>query len=389
MLRIKTLLGETYVELTPGRRSSGMLPEGGSLPAAAVSPTVELDEVLQSFDPQTRRAFATWMQSQAAAVRGRGADINASFGLAPGFVEKFDRLFAVLDAQRSATRKMISTTGEVFDAISRREGELRGLVTDSQRLFGVTAARNQDLAAIFRQLPRFERESTQTLPDLASFASAARPVVRQLLPAADELTPTFQALNRLSPEFQGFFGKLSEVVAASKRGLPAFEHVLDRLPGLLDAFQPFLRNANPMVRYIGENRRYVTALFANTTAASLARDVALPGTKTPVHYLRTSQTLDPLALSFYPRPPASARDNAYLAPNAFDQLTGGLPVLTAGPCQDGEPPAPTAADPETLVPLVQAFAFRSDGGSVAAPGCREQGDFPGFPTAFPQLRAEP
>src|SRR3712207_7426940 len=41
-LRQKTLLGETYVELTPGnQRRAGTLPEGGSLPRAQISDTVE------------------------------------------------------------------------------------------------------------------------------------------------------------------------------------------------------------------------------------------------------------------------------------------------------------------------------------------------------------
>ena len=51
MLRLKTLFGETYVELTPGTRSAGMVPDGGSLPDSSVAPSVELDEVLRTFDP--------------------------------------------------------------------------------------------------------------------------------------------------------------------------------------------------------------------------------------------------------------------------------------------------------------------------------------------------
>src|SRR5215213_2843003 len=35
--RQKTLLGETYVELTPGNKSGGMVKEGGSLPVGQVS----------------------------------------------------------------------------------------------------------------------------------------------------------------------------------------------------------------------------------------------------------------------------------------------------------------------------------------------------------------
>ena len=36
ILRQKTLLGETYVELTPGNKSAGTVPENGRLPAGSV-----------------------------------------------------------------------------------------------------------------------------------------------------------------------------------------------------------------------------------------------------------------------------------------------------------------------------------------------------------------
>ena len=43
MLRQKTLLGETYVELTPGTDEGEPLPEGGHLPVAQVGEAVQLD----------------------------------------------------------------------------------------------------------------------------------------------------------------------------------------------------------------------------------------------------------------------------------------------------------------------------------------------------------
>ena len=61
ILRQKTLLGETYVELSPGNRSSGRVPDGGRLPEGQVSETVELDEILRTFDPTTRERFSTWL----------------------------------------------------------------------------------------------------------------------------------------------------------------------------------------------------------------------------------------------------------------------------------------------------------------------------------------
>src|SRR4051795_4923308 len=44
-LRQKTLLGETYVELTPGTKSAATIPESGSLSAGAVADSVQLDEI--------------------------------------------------------------------------------------------------------------------------------------------------------------------------------------------------------------------------------------------------------------------------------------------------------------------------------------------------------
>ena len=48
-----------------------------------------------------------------------------------------------------------------------------------------------------------------------------------------------------------------------------------------------------------------------------------------------------------------------------------------------------SADPDALLPLVEPFVFRTpDKDAVAAPACKAQGNYPGFSTSFPQLRAE-
>jgi phospholipid/cholesterol/gamma-HCH transport system substrate-binding protein len=388
-LRIKTLLGETYVELSTGTRQGGSLADGGRLPDAQVAKTVDLDQILATFDPTTRAAFQTWMQSQALAVAGVGQDINEAFGSLPEFVDSGQRLLATLRSQSTALRGAVSNTGEFFDAISRRQGELSGLITAADKLFETTAQRNQDLADVFKALPGFERESRLTLPALTRFAKQADPVVRALEPIASQLTQTFATTRRLAPQFRALFERLGPTVAASKRGLPALDQVLAQIPPLLGAFEPFLRNADPMVRYIGQFRREITGFFANVTAASQAHDVQLPRTPNEVHYLRTSQTLTPEALAFYSRALGINRDDAYRAPGAFTRLSSGLPVLAPSECTNGNPAPPASAIPSTLAPLVQQYAFRTTGRDIAAPPCTQGPRVSGFSTAFPQLRAEP
>ena len=322
-LRIKTLLGETYVELSPGRPGAGALADGARLPDGAVTPNVDLDQILATFDPTTRRAFETWLQAQAGALAGRGADLSASFGSLPGFVDSGERLLATLDAQSRALRGVVAGTGTFFASISRRGGELSGLITAADGLFRATAQRNQDLADLVRALPGFEQQTRLALPALTRFAVAADPVVRALEPIAPELTQTFAATRALAPELRRLLERLGPAETASRAGLPALNRILGEVPALLGAFEPFLRNANPMVDYIGAYRREVTGFFGNVVAASQAHDVQLPRTPNEIHYLRTSQTLTPDALAFLSRPLGIDRDNAYRTPGAFSGIARG------------------------------------------------------------------
>jgi len=388
MLRQKSLLGETFVDLSPGDRSGPKLRDGEALPRGAVHPTVELDEIFRSFDPATQKGFRTWMQSQAGAVEGRGADINAAFGVLPEFADSSERILRQLNAQSRATSKLFANTGEVFDAISEREGQLQGLITNTNRVFSETNARNRELAQIFREFPRFERESRITLPVLTRFGRRADPVVRQLQPAASAFEPVFDDVQRLSPEFKGFFARLGPLVKAAERGVPAFEQVMARVPPVLEDFQPFLRNLNPMIGHLDANKREVTSLLGNLTGSTNAKNLDLPGGRN-VNYLRAAQILGPQALSYLPRPLGSTRTNAYNAPGGLSKIAGGLPVLDTSGCGNGDVAQPTSSDPETLTPLVKLYAFRTEGRAVARPGCTPQGTYPGFDTVFPQLKAEP
>jgi hypothetical protein len=109
ILRTKTLLGETYVELTPGNRNGPKLADGGTLPTANVAQSVQLDEIFRTFDARTRAAFQTWMQEASVAIGGRGQSLSNALGeFEPTFTE-FDKLFRVLDTQRVAVSQPSAT----------------------------------------------------------------------------------------------------------------------------------------------------------------------------------------------------------------------------------------------------------------------------------------
>jgi hypothetical protein len=185
------------------------------------------------------------------------------------------------------------------------------------------------------------------------------------------------------------FKRLGPTVTASERGLPAFDRILAKIPPLLNAFQPFLRNANPMVRYIGLFKPEITGFFGNVTASSEGVSVTPRGSKF-LHILRSSQPLTPSGLAFYPRALGIDRNNAYRTPGTYNQLASGLTTLNTAQCSNGTPAPPSSTTPATLAQMIQQYVYRASSGStVAAPPCKGQGTIDGYGTQFPHLTADP
>src|SRR4051794_32092456 len=379
VLRQKTLLGETYVELTPGDKSGGTVAENGTLPAASVSPTVELDEIFRAFDRKTRDAFQTWMQAQAGAFKGRGRDLNDALGNLAPFAVDTDVLLRILNAQQSDVRGVVRDTGTVFNALSARDSELASLITNSNRVFETTAARDEQIKQLFRVLPTFQRESTLTVNRLTQFARSTNPLITDLRPAARELSPTLQQLSLLAPDLKALFEDLGPLITASEKGLPALNSFLRQFSPFLGEFDAPLRHLNPILKYLGAYQNELRAFFANVPAATQATDRPA-NAKGPVHYLRTLNPVNPENLAQYPRRIGTNRTNPY-------ELPGGLLKLATNSRESYETrhcgrPDPTFAPPDPANPagllnqLVQ-FTFgqttNAVAGPVAAPPCIQQG----------------
>jgi phospholipid/cholesterol/gamma-HCH transport system substrate-binding protein len=427
MLRQKTLLGETYVALTPGSSGAGTLPENGRLPDGQVASTVELDEIFRAFDAKTRDAFRSWMDQLALATDGRGADINAALGELPSFATDTNTLLKVLNAQQPTVRRLVANTGTVFAALSERDGQLKSLIDNSNRVFETTALRDDELADTFRVLPTFERESTLTVNRLAAFSRSANPLVTQLRPAARELSPTLTDLSALAPDLRGLFRDLDPLIDASQRGLPALTRFNDELHPLLAETDEPLRQLNPILGFVGAYPRELTAFFSNVVASTQA---TTGSGADAVHYLRTTNPVNAENLAVYPRRIGTNRPNPYQFPGAFANLARGLPQYETRHCGRGiptlvtqplpagtlpavptpiptlpglpvsvppiVPPAvPSIPDPTTLIPAPLATAIQTlflpaagTAASAAAPACRQQPPFnvQGERTQFPRVK---
>jgi virulence factor Mce-like protein len=396
ILRQKTLLGETYVELSPGTRDGQTVPDGGKLAPGHVSPTVELDEIFRAFNPKTREAFRVWMDQQGRALDGRGQDLNDALGNLAPFANDTRKVLEVLDRHERATQQLVRDTGEVFAALTERKGQLQSLITNSNRLFRTTAARDRELAETFRIFPTFLDESKLTTERLTTFANKTNPLVTQLRPAARELSPTLIDLAGLAPDLKAFFRDLNPLIDVSKRGLPALERFLNETTPLLGQLDPFLRQLNPILTYLGYYKHEITAFFANDVASTQATQTPA-GTTKPIHYLRTSNPVNPENLAAWPYRLSTNRSNPYIEPLGYKKIKTGLEVFGDYLCTDNPvlPISPLASLllPQELRDQIKQFVYGGQERATAAPPCKPQKPLgprlTHTPGAYPHVEAAP
>ena len=355
ILRQKTLLGETYVELTPGHRGPGggnMLPDNGELPNSQVQPTVQLDEIFRAFDPQTRQAFRNWVQENAQVINGgRGQDLNDALGNLQGFAEDGAGVLGVLNRQGTDLHNFVKNTGVVFQALTQRQGQLRSLITNSHDVFSATASRDKALAQIFDILPTFEDESKATLARLQTFSQNTHPLVNDLKPVADSLQPTVRDLSVLAPELTTFFkSKLPPLISAAKPNLPNGERFLRGASPLMDGLHTFFPEFNPILSFANYYQSVLADFLSIGGAATMYTGVNPPINGVALPTLSQFGIINDRSLGIQTKIPAYDRGNAYISPNAYTRATkfGAIESLScANTSTGGEVKDP---DPNTKAP---------------------------------------
>ena len=315
ILRQKTLLGETYVELAPGKPSAPTLEDGDTLPTSQVEPTVELDEIFEAFDKPTRDAFQEWVKELSGAIKGgRGQDLNDAFGNLEGFAVDGATLLKELDQQEIAVRRVIKNTGVVFGAINEREGALGDLVVNSNNTFEATASRDAALAETFRVFPTFLDESKATLARLEGFSNNTRPLVNQLKGPADDLGPTVRDLGDLAPDLEGLFRDLDPLIRAGRTGLPDLEKFLRGSEPVFEAAHIFFPELNPILSLANFHQATVAGFITNA-GADLTGALGKNGDR----YQTQIGVINGRSFDRLTKRPARENGNAYAAPNATNR----------------------------------------------------------------------
>jgi virulence factor Mce-like protein len=270
--RIKTLVGETYIDLDPGTPKAGAVPDNGTLMAGHAQEVTALEEILSTFHAPTRRHVTQDLQSLGTAFNGHGEDLNQLFAAMEPTVADGGRLMQVFRGQRDQLAHAIDDTASTFQAFADRTAQVRTLAVQAKNAAEAASAENDQLASTFQELPPTLRTARTTLGKLGNLSDNATPVIHDLRVASTDLSPAIRDLkpaahdaNQIFDELPHFINEANPMFAA----LRPFTQDLDPAIGSLDAL---LRQAIPAVAYLKDYDQEFGAFFANTGSINDYKD---------------------------------------------------------------------------------------------------------------------
>ena len=335
ILRIKALLGETYVELSPGTPEGKTLDDGERLPKSAIVEAVEIDEIISLFDKPTRDNFQGWIRELAKAIENdRGGDLNNAIGNLPRFVATADDVLEVLNQEEPALRALVRNSGRTLEAVNERRGQLRQLIGNADDTFGALASRNESLAEVVLILPTFLDESRATFRRLREFSIDTRPLVRDLKPAVQELRPTLRDVGNLAPDLKALFRDLDPLIDQAPKTLPSAVRFIAGVEPVLQALHPYLQELNPILSYLNYQREQVSDFITNSGGSLNASLPPLPANEGPRHYLRAYSAINSRSVGISRTRPSYDRGNAYPSAN-YQRRARPLGMTEAWDCKPG------------------------------------------------------
>jgi virulence factor Mce-like protein len=187
-LRPKSLLGEMYVDLSPGT-SGPALPSGATLTQLQVNRSTDLQQVFNTFDQPTRAKLQTLIDELGGGLTGLGGQLNQAIPAGKTDIGDLAAITSTLNARNQELQTVIATLSTVTTELAR---------SDRRQQLGLLIQATQQLMANLRtqqaQLQRAVVSADYALGNLNQGLQGTAPALSGI---AATLPQTVQASNLL------------------------------------------------------------------------------------------------------------------------------------------------------------------------------------------------
>lgn len=223
VVRPKTGLNDMIIELSPGSRSSGVLPTDSAIPVDQSLASVNLDEFLAGLDGDTRDYLRLLIGSGGQALDGNGKQLSSTLKRLEPTGNSLKRITDQLTDRDQNIRRTIHNFQLLSASLADKDKDLAGLVDSSEAVFRSFANQDAKLRETVRELPSTLQTTNVNLAKVDTFAGELGPGLERLRPAARALGP---ALRQTRPFLR------------------------TTTPVIQDQLRPFARDALPTLRLL-------------------------------------------------------------------------------------------------------------------------------------------
>jgi phospholipid/cholesterol/gamma-HCH transport system substrate-binding protein len=249
-------IANRYIDLKLGPANGDDIPDGGTIGPDQTATAVEVDQIFNLFDKNTRTGLQNFFKGSAAMLRGKGDELKRGIHYLNPALSTGSRLFHELTRDDALLERFLVDSGTLVNALAQRRGDLTGVVRNLNGTFGALGRQQSALAESVERLPPFMRRANTTFVNLRSALNDVDPFVDAAKPAVRRLGPFLTQARAFARDGAPTFRDLSRTISA--RG----PH--NDLIELIKSFPPLASTALATHRINGANRR---GAFPETTDA--------------------------------------------------------------------------------------------------------------------------
>ncbi|MEA2167485.1 MAG: phospholipid/cholesterol/gamma-HCH transport system substrate-binding protein [Solirubrobacteraceae bacterium] len=229
-VRPVNLLGEKYIDLDPGDVNQPVK-SGSTIPESRTGVPVELDDVLNTLDPDTRAGLRILINEFGTGLAGRGEDFSQTLEDLPPAIDQARRVVSEVAAENKNLETAIVSGDRVINQVFVHRDELGDLVDSAGDALATVADRRAALGATLRAAPQgFDR---------------LRETLSRLQGASDQLAPAARDLQRTDPALATTLARLPAFANDASIALDAIRETSPTLQRLGDESVPTLRRLRP------------------------------------------------------------------------------------------------------------------------------------------------
>jgi virulence factor Mce-like protein len=269
IVRAKGLLGARYLELQPGN-SRATLRDGATIPSSHTSATLQLADVINTFDARTREHVGQFLRGAGLGFAGRGGQLNVMLdklpqvlgdtqavatavisrsGAAARFAPSLDSAVRAFDPVRRELAQGLAPQEHGLRPFARSQAAIRDLLQAAPDALAGTRSGLAESAPVLDEAAAFARATTRTLRDAPAALAQTRALLVESHRPLRRAAPLLDRLRAAVPPVLVLVRRLEAVSDPLRRGLVATIPTLRELTAHACDVKGFASNWRSMLEW--------------------------------------------------------------------------------------------------------------------------------------------